>query len=320
MCQLPRPQVYLQRLPLALFLLLPLHAEIRGAALLAKPEPAILTWGSQLQSWPVTGAAPTTLLRQRDFGPGGCVADVDGDGRDDLLVQEHPGVSRFLWLKAPQWTDHVIEAETDFTTCLPFTLAAKRGVLIQHLHSQVRFYLFPSFAYKELYSIYTASQQGGLLPHDVDGDGLTDLFIGNYWMKNPGQLDVAWRLFAVNLWHDTPTAARAALALWQNHQLVWAASVDNQARVAVFDPPPDVKQLWIEQRLPPLNQPRAILAHPHGLFIGHAAGVALESPVPTGGWSRTTISRLPGIIQLINWHGKVIAISPAGVHWVYPLR
>ena len=320
MCQLSRPQVHLSGLPLALFLLLPLHAGIRGAALLAQPLPAILTWGSELQSWPLTGGAPTTLLVKRDFGPGGCIADVDGDGRDDLLVQEHPGVSRFLWLKAPDWSPHVIEAATDFTNCLPFTLAGKRGVLIQHLHSQVRFYLFPRFEYKELYSIYTASQQGGLLAHDVDGDGLTDLFVGNYWMKNPGVLDVAWRIFAINLWHETPTAARAALALWNHRSLVWAASADKDARVAVFHPPPDVKQLWTEQRLAPLDQPRAILAHPQGIFIGHAAGVALESPAAGGRWRRTTISRIPRIIQLINWRDNVIAVSPEGIHWIYPLR
>lgn len=320
MCHLSRPKVHLQRLPLALCLLFPLRAEIRGAALLEKPAPAILTWGSQLQSWPLSGAPPTTLLDHRDFGPGGCIADVDGDGRDDLLVQEHPGVSRFLWLKAPDWSPHVIEAATDFTNCLPFTLAGKRGVLIQHLHSQIRFYLFPTFEYKELYSIYTASQQGGLLPHDVDGDGLTDLFVGNYWMKNPGALDVAWRIFAINAWHDTPTAARAALALWQDRRLVWAASLDHQARVAVFEPPPDVKQLWIEQRLAPLDEPRAILAHPHGLFIAHAGGVALEKAIVNGAWTRSTISRIPRVLQLINWHGSVIAVSPDGVHWIYPRK
>jgi hypothetical protein len=314
-CQLSRPQIHLQGLPLALCLLSPLYAEIRGAALLAKPDPAILTWGARLQSWPLTGAAPTTLLAHRDFGAGGCIADVDSDGLDDLLVQEHPGVSRFLWLQAPNWTPHTIENETDFTNCLPFTIAGKRGVLLTHLHSQVRFYLFPSFEYKELYSIYTASQQGGLLPHDVDGDGLTDLFVGNYWMKNPGALDVAWRIFAVNLWHDTPTAARAALALWRSRSLVWAAT-----RVAVFHPPPDVKQLWVEHSLAPLDQPRAILVHPRGIFIGHAAGVALESPVANGAWKRTTISRVPGILQLINWRDNVIAVSPAGLHWIYPLR
>lgn len=320
MCHLPRPQVHLQGLPLALFLLLPLHAEIRGAALLAHPQPAILTWGDQLQSWPLTGAAPTTLLAHRDFGPAGCIADVNSDGLDDLLVQEHPGASRFLWLKAPDWSPHVIESETDFTNCLPFTLAGKRGVLITHLHSQVRFYLFPNFEYKELYSIYTASQQGGLLPHDVDSDGLTDLFVGNYWMKNPGALDVAWRIFAINLFHDTPTAARAALALWNDRSLVWAATADTAARIAVFDPPPDFKQLWNEQRLAPLHQPRAILTHHQGIFIAHAAGVALESPAAPRTWRRTTISRVPGVFQLINWHDNVIAVSPAGLHWIYPLR
>lgn len=320
MCQLPRPQVHLQRLPLALLLLAPLHAQIRGAALIEKPQPAILTWGARLQSWPLNGAAPTTLLHERDFGPGGCIADVDADGLDDLLVQQHPGLSRFLWLRAPDWSPRTIEPETDFANCLPFTLAGHHGVLIQHHFSQVRFYLFPTFEYKELYSIYTASQQGGLLPHDVDHDGLTDIFIGNYWMKNPGVLGVAWRLFAINLWHDTPTAARAALALWRNRSLLWAAAADAPARIALFHPPPDPRQLWTPQLLAPLDQPRAVLAHPTGIFIAHAAGVVLERPLPAGRWRREPVSSVPNVLQLIAWRRNVIAVAPDGLHWIYPRR
>ena len=181
---------------LLLLALTPAWGEIRGAARLSRPRQATLTWGTRLELWPDTGGKPRVLLRGTDFGPGGCVADVDGDGRDDLLVQEHPGASRMLWLKAPRWTATVVEPETDFHDCLEFTLDGRRGVLVPHFHAQLRLYLFPKFDYKELYSIYTASEQGGLLAHDVDGDGLEDLFIGNYWMRNPGRLDVAWRLFA----------------------------------------------------------------------------------------------------------------------------
>ena len=36
-----------------------------------------------------------------------------------------------------------------------------------------------------VYSFYTPSRQAGLLLADVDGDGLTDIFAGNYWIRSP---------------------------------------------------------------------------------------------------------------------------------------
>lgn len=293
--------------------------EIRGAALLERPRPRLVTWGDQLLEWRLDGKAPRVLKAQAGYGPGGCAADVDGDGRDDLLVQERPGPGRLLWLRAPDWTARTAEAETELADCLPFTLAGRRGVVLTHLYAQARFYLFPNFDYKELYSIYTASEQGGLLAHDVDGDGLLDLFLGNYWMRNPGQLDVAWRLFAVNAFHDTPRAARAALALWKGRTLFWAESLAERARIVAFTPPADVKQLWVEHRLEPLDEPRAVLAHEAGVLIGHANGVVLESPEDDG-WKRTVVATGFPVLKLIAAGGKVWAVTPSDVRRVYLRR
>lgn len=293
--------------------------EIRGAAVLEHPRPRIVTWGDRLLEWDLDGKPPLVLQARAGYGPGGCAADVDGDGRDDLLVQERPGPGRLLWLRAPGWAANTVEAETDFADCLPFTLGGQRGVVLTHLYAQPRFYLFPSFEYKELYSIYTASEQGGLLRHDVDGDGLPDLFVGNYWMRNPGALDVAWRLFAVNAFHDKPQAARAALALWQGRTLFWAESLAKQARIVAFAPPADVKQLWVEHRLEPLDEPRALLAIEGGVLIGHANGVALERPEGEG-WRRTEIATGFAVLKLYEVRGEVWAVTPADVRRVYLRR
>ncbi len=290
--------------------------EIRGAALLEHPRPRIFTWGDQLLEWNLDGAPPNIRDNRAGYGPGGCAADVDGDGLEDLLVQERPGPGRMLWLRMPLWTGKTVEPETEFADCLPFTLAGRRGVVMTHLFSQARFYLFPHFEYKELYSIYTASEQGGLLAHDVDGDGLADLFLGNYWMRNPGRLDVAWRLFAVNAFHDTPQAARAALELWQGRTLFWAESRARQARIAAFTPPADVRQLWIEHRFAPLDQPRALLARREGVLIGHAGGVVLESPEGDG-WKRTEIAAGFPVLKLFAVRDEVWAVTPADVRRVY---
>ncbi|MBI5084050.1 MAG: FG-GAP repeat protein [Acidobacteria bacterium] len=309
----------MQRLPLAILCAAPLLAQIRGGALVEKPRPLIITWGDRLQAWPLNGGPHVTLLSGTNFGPGGCATDVDGDGRDDLLIQGRPGTGPFLWLRAPDWKASVIEEETEFKDCLPFSMEGRRGVLIPHVNAQLRFYLFPSFQYKELYSIYTNSRQGGLLAHDVDGDGLDDLFVGNYWMRNPGRLGVAWRLFAINVWHDTPSAALAALGLWRNGALVWAESEAERARIAVFSPPADRKQLWEEHRLAPLDRPRAVLVHPAGVFIGHASGVVLETP-EAGGWRRTDVATGFEALKLIRWKDGVWAVTPQGVRRLPTVR
>ncbi len=153
------------------------------------------------------------------------------------------------------------------------------------------------------------------MSQDVDGDGLEDLFWGNYWLKNPGALDVAWRLFAINLWHDTPESALAAMAL-DGGVLVWAESSAKQARIARFEKPADPKQLWVERRLPPLDHPRAVSVTGEGILIGHDGGV--EMLTRAGG--RKAVAEMPPCLALAEFEGVVYGVSASGVRAVYPRR
>lgn len=315
-----------------LFALLPTSAgaEIRGAALLGRPSPGVITWGTDMKLWPLGGGAPVTLRKGVNFGPGGCVADVDGDGRDDLLVQESREPGRFLWLRAPRWEARVIETQTQFHDCLPFEFDGHRGVVLAHFDAQVRFYEFPKriddpWQYNELYSIYTASRQGGLLACDVDGDGLTDLFIGNYWMRNPGHWELPWRLFNMNTFFDKPDAALARLALFQRPgrakpDLIWAESESAPARLAWLERPEDVRQQWPVHMIEPApNHPRALLAveareggWPE-LLVGADDGVRLYRCV-RGAWTMSRLWSSAPVLALFRFgRDTLLVVTPLGV-------
>jgi hypothetical protein len=295
-----------QGLPLGLLLLAAASAhagEIRGGTLSGS---TLYTWGGELAAWQLPTLQRQVLARARNFGAGGCAAD---GGlvlqEDDRAILFHPRTLR----------ERVFETGTRFASCLPFEIDRRKGILLTHLDAQLRFYVLPGFEVKELYSIYTASRQGGLLASDVDNDGLQDVFFGNYWVKNPGRLDVAWRLFAVNLWHDTPDAALAALAL-SGENLLWAESSAKNARIALFLKPTDPRQLWIERRLPSLPYPTAFLVNESGIFIGHAEGVHLLSHAGT---ARKRLDTTPSV-ALVERQGVVYAVSPKGVRAVYRRR
>jgi hypothetical protein len=303
----------------------PAVAEIRGAALVEHPHPGVLTWGTELKFWPLAGGPPTVLKKGTDFGPGGCVADVDGDGQDDLMVQERLGSGAFLWLRAPKWEPRIIERETEFRDCLPFEFDGHKGVLIPHINAQLRLYEYPKqrdgkWVYSEIYSIYTASKQGGLLSFDVDGDGLTDLFIGNYWMRNPGKWELPWRLFNMNTFFDQPDSALARQAVYQRPgrakpDLLWAESEGAPARFALLERPADEKQAWPAQMIEPApDHPRALLVleTKQGewppVLVGAGDGVRLYQ-ASAGGWSMSQLWRGASVLALFRVNGKVLAVT-----------
>lgn len=278
-------------------------AHYRGGAISGS---TIYAWGDELAAWELPSLTRRVLLAGRAFDAGGCAAP------GGLILQEN---GRAIFFDTSSGRERVFETGTRFASCLAFSLGRRRGILLTHLDAQLRFYVLPGFEVKELYSIYTPSRQGGLLSHDVDGDGLQDVFFGNYWVRNPGRLDVAWRLFAVNLWHDTPDAALAALAL-SGKDLIWAESSARQARIARFARPADPRRLWIEHRLPPLPYPKAVLATRAGIFIGHADGVDLFRGAHTTG---ERVDATP-CLALAGHADTVYAVSAGDVRAVYPRR
>lgn len=283
---------------------LTLRAQIRGAA--ATRHGTILTWGSEVTEW--TNGHARVLRRNVNFGEGGCAAP------GALIAAESPGRSAMIRLPLEgEGSPEVIEPDTEFSDCLWTRLLGHAGVLVAHRYSQVRFYepgATTPWPYQEIYSIYTASQQGGLLESDVDEDGFPDLYVGNYWMKSPAAFELPWRIFAINLYHETETAALARLALFGSKDLIWAARTGE--RVTWFERPANVRDQWIP--------------HPLDLGLDHVSGLAVDGgtvfaadAVRVVRWRNGTVTELAAgfrTLQLFVIQGELWSVTPGGVRRV----
>lgn len=181
--------------------------------------------------------------------------DIDQDGHPDRLFIEGRGVEgRLVAVHGRSKQRVVIDAHVVTRECYPLEIFGRKGVAILPYGMGLRFYqLGPTWSspwvYQEIYSFYTASWQGGLLQADIDHDGLPDLFCGNYWIRSPASIELPWRLFAINAFHEHPVSASAQLH-WDGKRLLWVESRRPRGRVVWFTPPADITQLWTPEADP----------------------------------------------------------------------
>lgn len=229
--------------------------EIRSAAL-GIDGGELITWGRDLTLWRLgrAGSVESRIAAASDHYQAACAVDFSGGGGTEIVAQEGPGLGTLVRHKGPAWAREVIDTGIEMGDCIGTTLHGRRGVLMVHRYTQVRFYEPPEepggrWPYREIYSIYTASRQAGLLLADVDGDGRTDIVCGNYWIRNPESFDLPWRIFAINTHSETPDAATMRFALVPGEKgrpwsLAAAQRAMGRARLNLFVRPGDVKQQW----------------------------------------------------------------------------
>jgi hypothetical protein len=141
------------------------------------------------------------------------LVDLDSDGKQELIAKEDAGLGRLTWRRPPSYEPEVIDSQFDTHDCIEATLFGRKGVLVIQRYMQVRFlraYRQGQMAARDIYSIYTPSQQTGLSLRDVNGDGRTDILCGNYWIQSPERFDLSWHIFAINLWYEDPDSAMLA--------------------------------------------------------------------------------------------------------------
>ncbi len=260
-------------------------------------------------------------LMPGSYGEGGAFAGAGGDGEAGLVLA---GARGLTWRQAPGWREQMIDAGVVSRDVFFRVLDGRRGVLVLHRGGQLRFYGAlnhggGSWAARDLYSFYSAVEQGGLLAVDVDRDGRQDLLCGNYWLRHPARSEESWRLFAIKLWSEDPLSALTAWAALPSGDLAAAQRASSPARLAWYRRPTDPRQLWEERVLDTgLDQPATLAAVPGGgLLVAERGprGRVLLYPANFAGRPRLLARGRP-VVKGFLVRGRLLAVRERGIEWM----
>jgi hypothetical protein len=288
-------------------------AGITGAAL---HDGHLITWGRRITRWRLPSLRPSPIpATEVDRGEGGCIVDA-ASPRWGIVTQEGTPLGRLVLRRAPRFTPEVLDSSVEMHDCLAAQLDGRAGIAVLHRYAQLRFYSPPPapaqrWPYRELYSIYTPSRQGGLLLAELG------LVIGNYWM-HPAERGGHWREFAINTWSEDQDSATLRWAQRGAEFIAAQGHVARGARVSRFTAPADVTQLWNEVRLSDgwnLRFPHALAASDAGIVVGENAGPDSRLLLFRDHSAPVEIARTRGTHSAFIAGGRVLAVGGGGPEW-----
>lgn len=199
-----------------------------------------------------------TLNDSLPFSTDEQLADIDGDGRPDMVTLLYAGLA---WLRADDWSLHMIDTlklhdleVADFDGDGRLDVAARGQTAFGDAPPVLHLYYQDSIGWTARH--YPLPRGEGFKAADLDADGRIDLAINAAWLHNPGQRDSVWtmRTFGPDwTWPDVKVEiadlngdGRLDLALTP------AEKPGDHYRISWFEHPADPAGPWPEHVIDPM--------------------------------------------------------------------
>jgi FG-GAP-like repeat len=227
----------------------------------------LATWGADSAEEKTNITWKKTVLDRAFHSEGVAVADVNKDGKMDVLTGD-------VWYEAPDWTPHRVRPGKD-----DYTEGTKN-------------------VYSESFCCWA---------EDLNGDGWPDLIVIPYpgkachWYENPQGLPTLWKEHEI--WHSACNETPQYVDLFANGKRVlimgWQPKgKENEGQMAWFAPGKDPTQPWemhpisepsvpereVDGKKVPAKVVAGTFKFSHGLGVGDVDGDGRLDVICTGGW------------------------------------